>query len=98
MKRHFFIYANEQRTLLHAGVTSDIFKTIKFYDGLIHLLPKPKKLNYLVYLEDTVTEVIAQKKFIDFGKMNHNEKVALVETVNPEWFDITAESLQLQGW
>lgn len=98
MKRYFFVYANKERTLLHAGVTSDVLKTIKFYNGLITLLPKPKKLNYLVYLEDTVLEEIAQKKLIDFGEMSLSEKIALVELVNPDWIDITAESLQLQGW
>ncbi|ASU34368.1 GIY-YIG nuclease family protein [Mucilaginibacter xinganensis] len=98
MKRYFFVYANEERTLLHAGVTSDIVKTMKFYDGLITLLPKPKKLNYLVYLEDTVLEVIAQKKLIEFGGMKQVEKVKLVESVNPQFIEITAESLQHQGW
>lgn len=98
MKRYFFIYANEERTLLHAGVSSDIFRTMKFYNGLITVFPPPKKLNYLVYLEDTVLEEIAQKKLIAFAVMTLNEKKELVKSVNPDWIDITAESLQLQGW
>lgn len=98
MKRFVYIYSNQARNLLHTGISKDIFKTIEFYNTLSKMSLKQEKINSLVYLEDAITENLALTKMKEIMSMNKEEKTAFVRSVNPEWIDITIESLQLQGW
>jgi putative endonuclease len=78
--------------MLYTGVTNDLERRVyehknKFYNGFT----KRYNLNKLVYFDSTddITVAIAREKQIK-GWLRR-KKVALINTMNPEWKDLSRE-------
>ena len=88
---HVYIMTNSTRRL-YTGVTSDLQRRV--YEHKNKLVPgftKKYNLTWLVYYEMThdVTAAISREKQIK-GWLR-SKKVALVESMNPEWRDLSTE-------
>jgi len=93
MTQHYFIYimTNNSRTL-YTGVTNNLERRV--YEHKNKLVPgftARYKINMLVYFEETpdVLSAIAREKQIK-GWLR-SKKSSLIETVNPQWIDLSAE-------
>ena len=93
MKQYYvYIMTNRSRTL-YVGVTNDLVRRVyehknKMVDGFT----KKYHLTILVYHEETgeIQSAIEQEKQIK-GWLR-NKKIALIESVNPQWKDLS------EGW
>jgi putative endonuclease len=96
MKSYYvYILANNGK-MLYTGITSNLEKRI--YEHKHHLMngyTKKYDLNKLVYFEETgdVNAAIAREKQIK-GWLRQ-KKIALIESVNPAWQDLTETGLKL---
>jgi len=93
MTQHYFIYimTNNSRTL-YTGVTNNLERRV--YEHKNKLVPgftARYKINMLVYFEETpdVLSAIAREKQIK-GWLR-SKKISLIETVNPQWIDLSAK-------
>ena len=82
---------NKSRTL-YTGVTNDLQRRV--YEHKHKLLPgftSKYNINKLIYLEETsqVTDAIAREKQIK--GWTRAKKIALIDSQNPEWRDLSAE-------
>jgi len=84
---------NKNHTVIYIGVTSDLVKRVyqhktKFYKGFTARYNCDK----LVYSEEfsDINQAIAREKKLKSG--NRKRKEALIDTVNPEWKDLS------DGW
>ncbi len=91
--KQYFVYilTNESKTL-YIGVTNDIERRLyehrhKLADGFT----KKYQINKLVYFESftDITQAIAREKTLK-GWLR-KKKVALINSVNPEWNDLSKE-------
>jgi putative endonuclease len=82
---------NRSKTL-YAGVTNDLLRRIyEHKNKMVEGFTKKYKITKLVYYEDTndVEEAIAREKQIK-GWLR-KKKIALIESINPEWKDLSEE-------
>ncbi|MBW1947444.1 MAG: GIY-YIG nuclease family protein [Deltaproteobacteria bacterium] len=92
MKQYFvYIMANKSR-MLYTGVTIDLERRV--FEHKKHLIPgytKKYQINRLVYFEATtdVSSAIAREKQIK-GWLRR-KKIALIESINPEWRDLSED-------
>ena len=86
-----YILTNKNNTTLYVGVTSDLEQRIKQ-----HQSKKDKKsftarynLSKLVYYEafQMIGDAIAREKQLKGG--NRAQKIALIESINPEWDELS---------
>lgn len=82
---------NKSRTL-YTGVTNDLQRRV--YEHKHKLIPgftSKYNINKLIYLEETsqVTDAIAREKQIK--GWTRAKKIALIDSQNPEWRDLSAE-------
>ena len=91
--RQYYVYlmTNSVRTL-YVGVTNDIERRVyehkhKLVDGFT----KKYNLTWLAYYEETsdVTAAIEREKQIKSWR--RSKKVALIESMNPQWKDLSME-------
>jgi len=95
MDKQYYVYimANIARTL-YVGVTNDLERRV--YEHKMKLIPgftSKYKLNALVYFEsgEDVTSAIEREKQIK-GWLRR-KKIALIESMNPDWKDLSKEWL-----
>jgi putative endonuclease len=93
MKRQYFVYiiTNKSRTL-YTGVTNNLERRV--YEHKNKLVPgftSRYNIRTLVYFEETpdVISAIAREKQIK-GWLR-SKKISLIEAVNPQWIDLSAE-------
>ena len=93
MKQQYFVYiiTNKSRTL-YTGVTNNLERRV--YEHKNKLVPgftARYNINTLVYFEETpdVLSAIAREKQIK-GWLR-SKKISLIEAVNPQWIDLSAE-------
>jgi putative endonuclease len=82
---------NRSKTL-YAGVTNDLLRRIyEHKNKMVEGFTKKYNITKLVYYEDTndVEEAIAREKQIK-GWLR-KKKIALIESINPEWKDLSEE-------
>jgi Predicted endonuclease containing a URI domain len=82
---------NKSRTL-YTGVTNDLQRRVyEHKNKLVAGFTSKYNINKLVYLEETsdVTDAIAREKQIK--GWTRAKKIALIESENPEWIDLSAE-------
>ena len=91
LTRHYYVYimTNHSGTL-YTGVTNDLHRRV--YEHKQELVPgftQKYKITQLVYYEETpdVKAAIAREKQIK-GWVR-SKKIALIETANPEWQDLS---------
>ena len=94
MKKSGFIYilTNKINNVLYTGVTSDLVKRIwEHKNKLAKGFSGKYDADKLVYFEifDRVEDAIAREKQIKGG--SRRKKIALIESVNPEWNDLYDE-------
>jgi len=98
MKSYYvYILANNGK-MLYTGVTSNLEKRV--YEHKHHLVngySKKYNINKLVYFEETkdVHAAIEREKQIE-GWLRQ-KKIALIESVNPEWRDLAENNFQSEG-
>jgi putative endonuclease len=88
---YVYIMTNDSRTL-YTGVTNNLERRVfEHKNHLVEGFTTKYKITKLVYFEETgdVTAAIAREKQIK-GWVRR-KKVALIESVNPEWQDLSAD-------
>ena len=89
---YVYILFNKRNGTLYTGVTSDLIKRVfehksKVSDGFTKHY-SVDKLGYYEVFED-ITGAILREKQIKAG--SRKKKIALIESVNPEWKDLYEE-------
>jgi putative endonuclease len=91
-----YILTNKNNTTLYVGVTSDLISRI--YEHIEKIYPRSftsrYNLNRLVYYESFafIEEAIAREKQLKAG--SRNKKIALIESMNPQWIDLYPEIMK----
>ena len=83
------IITNKINTVLYTGVTSNLIRRIfQHKEKMVEGFSKKYRLNKLVYYEATndIYSAITREKQIKKGP--RKRKVALIESMNPEWNDL----------
>jgi putative endonuclease len=87
-----YIMTNKHRTVLYIGVTSDLDKRLREHRAGIHQNSFTKKYNIdrLVYVEfgRDIRSAIAREK--QLKGWTREKKIALIESVNPNWDDLSS--------
>lgn len=89
---HVYILTNHSGTL-YVGVTSNLERRVGEHRlGLVDGFTKKYRLKRLVYYEETndVREALDRERQIK--KWRRQKKIALVNTMNPEWRDLLPSS------
>lgn len=84
-----YITANKRNGTLYTGVTSNLAKRIyEHKEKLITGFASKYKCDFLVYYElfETMELAITREKQIKGG--SRRKKLALIESLNPEWHDL----------
>lgn len=89
---YVYIMTNEWNTVLYTGVTGDLIRRVRQHkEGQGGAFTAKYRVRKLVFFEatDNVQVAIAREKQIKGG--SRKKKIALVESLNPEWQDLFAE-------
>jgi len=94
---HFYVYimANKRNGTIYVGVTNDIVRRVQEHKQ--HTFPDSFTAKYncdkLVYFEDFkyANRAIEREKQLKAG--SRANKIELIESINPEWCDLSAENL-----
>jgi putative endonuclease len=90
-----YILTNKNRSVLYTGVTNDLERRIgEHIAGLVEGFTKRYHVNRLLWFESCrdVTNAIAREKEIK-GWLRE-KKVALINSLNPEWKNLAADWFQ----
>ncbi len=95
MDKRYYVYilSNYTNTTLYVGVTGNINRRMyEHKNGFADGFTKKYNVNKLVYLEDcnNVKDAIAREK--QLKKWRREKKEMLINSLNPEWRDLTDES------
>ena len=93
-EKHYYVYlmTNWNHRVMYVGVTNDIMRRLDEHKNkLIKGFTKKYNINKLVYFEETANghSAIAREK--EIKKWRRQKKNALVQSVNPEWRDLSEE-------
>ncbi len=87
---YFYIMTNSHNTVLYCGATNDLYKRMQEHkNGIYHnSFTDRYNINKLVYFEtySMVTDAFIREKQIKGGP--RKKKIALIESINPEWKDL----------
>src|SRR5512139_1986061 len=89
---YVYIMTNEANRVLYTGVTNDLRRRVyEHKHKLVEGFTSKYNITQLVYFEDTpdVRAAIAREKQIK-GWLR-SKKIALIESMNPKWEDLSAE-------
>ena len=92
MSKRYYVYIMTNRTnrVLYTGVTNDLARRVwQHKDGTGGSFTRKYRVNKLVYAEvhPTARDAITREKQIKAGP--RRKKVALVESINPGWRDLS---------
>ena len=93
---YVYILASAPNGILYIGVTSDLAGRVSVHkQDLVEGFSKRYNVHILVHYEffNTMPEAIAREK--QLKKFARAQKIALIETSNPEWIDLYE---QIQDW
>ena len=90
-KYYVYILTNGSRTL-YVGVTNDIVRRVyehkhKMVDGFT----KKYNLTYLAYYDETADVMSAIEREKQIKGWRRSKKIALIESVNPNWRDLAMD-------
>jgi len=92
-KGYCYILTNKNKTVLYIGATNDLERRIAEHKESTHMNAFTKRYNctLLVYFEtfDDVQDAFRREKQLKAG--NRKRKEALINSVNPEWRDLSLE-------
>ena len=91
-----YIMTNRHRTVFYTGVTSDLQKRMIEHVNGVHpsSFTKRYNLDQLVYYEigrDIRAAIEREKKV---KKWSREKKIALIESMNPDWRDLAPEVIR----
>ena len=90
MKRFIYIITDRNRNNLHVGLSSDLVKTLQFYNEMPTLFfDSAQQLNRLVYFEEINSEEMAMERFKQVSTYTRPQKEKMIRPVNPDWIDLT---------
>jgi putative endonuclease len=92
MKAYFvYIMTNRSRTL-YTGVTNDLTRRVQEHkQKLIPGFTKKYNITKLVYFEETTDIQAAIQREKQIKGWLRAKKIALIESINPQWQDLSAE-------
>jgi putative endonuclease len=91
--REYYVYimSSLSRTL-YTGVTNDLMRRVLEHKQNIHKGFTAKySINMLVYYESTDDISVAIMREKQIKGMSRSKKIALIESMNPEWADLSKE-------
>ena len=91
--RQYFVYIMTNKSgTLYVGVTNNLERRISEHkNSLIEGFTKKYKINRLVYYEETNDILAAIHREKQIKGWLREKKIALIESVNPEWMDLSKE-------
>ena len=93
MKNYYIYIMTSQSGTMYIGMTNDINKRV--YQHKNHLIPgftDKYNVDQLLYVETTSDPVSAIRREKQLKKWRREKKVALVDSQNPDWKDLS------EGW
>lgn len=87
---YVYILANWNNKVLYIGVTNNLERRLyEHKNKIIEGFTKKYNLNKLVYFETyiKITDAIRREK--EIKKWRREKKIALIETINGEWIDLS---------
>lgn len=98
MKTYYIYILSSFSKVLYIGMTNNIER--RMYEHKNKLIPgfsSRYNCNRLVYFEEyrEVNEAIAREK--QLKKWNRNKKMHIIETLNPEWIDLSIKISRLRS-
>ena len=94
MQKRFFVYilANRPRGVLYVGVTSQLPNRLTAHKGkLVPGFTSKYGVVMLVYYEEHTSIVEARAREATLKRWRRQWKFSLVESLNPEWRDLTKQ-------
>lgn len=89
---YVYMMASASR-VLYIGVTNDLRRRVFAHkSGEIPGFTRRYKVNRLVYFESTPNAAAAISREKELKAWRREKKLKLVETANPEWLDLAADS------
>ena len=95
LKFYVYIMANKRNGTIYVGVTNDIVRRVQEHKN--HTFPDSFTARYncdkLVFFEtfQYVDRAIEPEKQLKGG--SRSNKIALIESINPDWCDLSTENL-----
>ena len=89
--QNFYIYilTNHTNTVLYTGVTNNIYRrTFEHKQKINNGFSERYNLYKLVYVENYKRHVDAIEREKQIKKWRREKKIALIESINPEWKDL----------
>ena len=91
---HYYVYilTNQYNNVMYIGVTNDLQR--RLYEHKNELVPgftSRYHVHKLVYYEETGDVRIALEREMQLKGLLRKKKNALVETVNPDWHDLSRD-------
>jgi len=89
---HVYIMTNGNYTSLYTGVTNELSRRVWQHKHQPSGFAKRYRTSILVYCEETsdIREAITREKQIK--NMHRAQKMALIESQNPSWYDLSEAS------
>ena len=93
-KKQFCVYilTNKRNNVLYTGVTNNLYRRVlEHKSGKGFYFTSKYKVTKLVYIEcgDQIRTAIAREKQIKAG--SRQDKIDLIESINPDWKDLFEE-------
>ena len=91
--RNYYVYmlTNASRTL-YVGVTNDLERRLHEHKiGLVPGFTKKYNIDWLVYYEQSSDVEAARAREKQIKAWRRSKKVALIETMNPRWRDLSLD-------
>jgi putative endonuclease len=98
VEARFFVYilASRYKGTLYVGVTNDLVRRIgEHKSGLVPGFTRKYGVHRLVYVEECASILEARARERVLKRWRREWKFALIEKVNPDWRDLTAELVML---
>jgi putative endonuclease len=88
-----YILVSPNRRALYIGVTTDLGRRLEEHRLGLSVHTSRYNITRLVYIEshDTAPDAIEREK--QLKRWRREKKIALIETANPEWLDLSSEVL-----
>jgi len=86
---YVYLLANKYNNVLYTGVTSDLVRRIDEHKNkLVKGFTQKYNVDRLVYYEACDNILVAIEREKQIKGWSRKKKIALINTLNPEWFDL----------
>ncbi len=93
MTKEYYVYimTNKSRTL-YTGVTNDLMRRVyEHKNKIVQGFTSKYNIQYLVYYESTTSIYVALEREKQIKGWFRAKKIALINSVNPDWKDLSEE-------